>query len=331
MPGAIGKCTPARGGWPADLAAGAHRRRAEQRVIEQRTYNANGQIEVERAGNGVVSVLTYNPLDDRLQRRQTWRTGKPGEPLQDLTYTYDRVGNVLKLADAAQPLQWADNSRAQAVSNYAYDTLYQLIEATGRKIPDPAHGPQLPVSFSIIRGSAQRLRNYRQVYTYDAGGNLASCNTPSPATARAIPSDEAGAARLITALSKRRGWPPTRCRAVVLMAMATSRDWSPARPWPGTCATSCSEVTLVARAEGANDEEIYVYDGGGARVLKVRQRHGHRLPRNEAVYYLPGLIRRNSATGQWLDGMTIAGELSSARILHWEQGRPADIENTSCA
>lgn len=300
---------------------------AEQRVIEQRTYNANGQIEVERAGNGVVSVLTYNPLDDSLQRRQTWRTGKPGEPLQDLTYTYDRVGNVLKLADAAQPLQWADNSRVQAVSNYAYDTLYQLIEATGRENSDPAYGPQLPGVALLSGGSAQRLRNYRQVYTYDAGGNLARLQH--------IPSHGSGYTRQMRlaqhsnhGLEQTPGLAANPVPGSGFDGNGNQQRLEPGQTLAWNLRNQLQRVTLVARAEGANDEEIYVYDGGGARVLKVRQRHGHRLPRNEAVYYLPGLeIRRNSATGQWLDVLTIAGELSSARILHWEQGRPADIEN----
>ncbi|ASC85580.1 RHS repeat-associated core domain-containing protein [Pseudomonas fragi] len=299
----------------------------EQRVIEQRTYTANGQIEVERAGNGVVSVLTYNPLDDRLQRRQTWRTGKPGEPLQDLTYTYDRVGNVLRLADAAQPLQWADNNRVQAVSSYVYDTLYQLIEATGRESSDPACGPQLPGIALFSGGNAQRLRNYRQVYTYDAGGNLARLQH--------IPSHGSGYTRQMRlaqrsnhGLEQMPGVAASQGPGSGFDGNGNQQRLAPGQALAWTLRNQLQRVTLVARADGANDEEICVYDGSGARVIKVRQRNGHRLPRNEAVYYLPGLeIRRNSATGEWLDVLTVAGELSSARILHWEQGRPADIDN----
>lgn len=160
-------------------------------------------------------------------------------------------------------------------------------------------------------------------------GNSPVATHPQPRLGL-YPSDEAGAAHTSNhgLEQKRRGWPPTRCRASGFDGNGNQQRLEPGQTLAWDLRNQLQRVTLVARAEGANDEEIYVYDGGGARVLKVRQRHGHRLPRNEAVYYLPGLeIRRNSATGQWLDVLTIAGELNSARILHWEQGRPADIEN----
>ena len=94
-----------------------------QTLLEQRVYSASGQVLSERAGNGVVSKLDYNPLDQRLQRLRSYRSGKTDEPLQDLTYTYDRVGNVLSVSDAAQPVQWFDNTRTEAQNTYRYDSL----------------------------------------------------------------------------------------------------------------------------------------------------------------------------------------------------------------
>ncbi|MGP5371451.1 hypothetical protein ACTXN4_28900, partial [Pseudomonas helleri] len=67
-----------------------------------------------------------------------------GKTLQDLHYQYDPVGNITRIEDLAQPVQWFAGQRIQAVSTYTYDTLYQLISATGRENASQTIGPGLP-------------------------------------------------------------------------------------------------------------------------------------------------------------------------------------------
>jgi len=54
-------------------------------------YNANGALVRLDLGNGLSTVYTYDPLNFRLKTLQTGTNGA----LQNLTYRYDNVGNVL--------------------------------------------------------------------------------------------------------------------------------------------------------------------------------------------------------------------------------------------
>jgi YD repeat-containing protein len=61
--------------------------------------NARGQrVKVEH-GNGTVTTYEYDPETFRLARRVTVRTGDQ-ETLQDLSYVYDAVGNIVQITDA---------------------------------------------------------------------------------------------------------------------------------------------------------------------------------------------------------------------------------------
>ncbi|WP_148279775.1 hypothetical protein, partial [Pseudomonas syringae] len=56
--------------------------------------------------------------------------------------------------------------RIDSVSTYRYDTLYQLIEASGREWAVVNHGPVLPGFQSPADPST--LADYTQTYRYDA-------------------------------------------------------------------------------------------------------------------------------------------------------------------
>ena len=75
--------------------------------------------------------------------------GETSALLQDLRYAYDPVGNVVSLLDQAQPTQWHSNTQIDASSHYAYDSLYQLIQATGRESAVASIGPGLPAQVSF--------------------------------------------------------------------------------------------------------------------------------------------------------------------------------------
>ncbi len=75
----------------------------ERTVLASITYSAGGQVLREVADNGVVSTYTYEPQTLRLSRLVTTRPALAGRPtlLQDLSYSYDPVGNLLSISDAA--------------------------------------------------------------------------------------------------------------------------------------------------------------------------------------------------------------------------------------
>lgn len=53
--------------------------------------------------------------------------------LQDLSYCYDPVGNIVEIDDAAQETIYFSNLQIDAIAKYKYERIYRLIEATGRE------------------------------------------------------------------------------------------------------------------------------------------------------------------------------------------------------
>ncbi len=145
-------------------------------------YDAKGQRESIRYGNGTVTQYTYEKETFRLKRLQTTRNAG-AVLLQDLHYTYDPVGNVTAIRDDARPAVFFDGENVQPLSRFSYDAIYQLASATGRKHAgqtDLAHQradfrygyhPFIP-SNTIHPNDSQAFRNYREEYTYDKSGNL---------------------------------------------------------------------------------------------------------------------------------------------------------------
>jgi hypothetical protein len=88
--------------------------------------------------------------------------------LQDLSYTYDPVGNILDIRDDAQQTVFFDNAVAEPHAQYAYDPLYRLTEAKGREHGgqvadiqrDETDFPLMPVPHP---NDAQAMRNYTEL------------------------------------------------------------------------------------------------------------------------------------------------------------------------
>ncbi|MCG3156422.1 MAG: hypothetical protein DKINENOH_03046 [bacterium] len=150
-------------------------------------YNAKGQRELIVYGNGAKTEYDYDPLTFRLTKLKTTRpAGQNGlSPLfvvptvvQDLRYTYDPVGNITRIEDAA--LVTVNNGAP--VNNYVYDAIYRLIEAQGREHigqmafdVNPPNGNYRDYPFLRLHAhpnDLQGLRSYTEQYEYDAAGNF---------------------------------------------------------------------------------------------------------------------------------------------------------------
>ncbi|MCF5395953.1 RHS repeat protein, partial [Pseudomonas syringae] len=142
-----------------------------QTLVSAIHYDAFNQVEQETAENGVVSLYSYDQQDGRLTGLSA--ISADGTLLQQLNYSYDPVGNILLVNDASQPDRYCDNQLIEPISHYRYDTVYQLIEATGREVRNGAsHGPALPGLQSLPTIDPCQVSNYTQSYSYDAAGNL---------------------------------------------------------------------------------------------------------------------------------------------------------------
>lgn len=78
----------------------------EVQFLKNTDYNARNQLTRIEYGNGAVGTRTYDPITFLTTNIRVIRPGPAGglDVLQDLSYTYDAVGNVTQIQDNAQDL-----------------------------------------------------------------------------------------------------------------------------------------------------------------------------------------------------------------------------------
>jgi len=113
-------------------------------IISNIDYNPLFQVKRIVYGNGAESVSTYDAAElYRLRQKRTFVAGQ--QDVQNITYTYDAVGNVTRMVDAS-------NTLSSKTSDFTYDDLYRLTRAT---VSNAGNG-----------------QNYARNYSYDASGNI---------------------------------------------------------------------------------------------------------------------------------------------------------------
>jgi len=156
-------------------------------------YNAKGQRTLIDYGNGVRTTYEYDPLSFRLIRQITRRNaaafpndcpqppvvGWQGCQVQNLHYVHDPVGNIIHIRDDAQQTVYFMNKRVEPSSDYTYDALYRLIEATGREHLGQVGGSPIPHSYNDAPrcglahpADGNAMGTYLERYLYDRGGNI---------------------------------------------------------------------------------------------------------------------------------------------------------------
>ena len=287
----------------------------EQTLLNQVRYDALGQMLEETLGNGLTTQRTYGDEDGRLLSLVTLRSN--GEALQDIHYGYDPVGNVTSVEDHAQPLRHFANQRIEPRCAYRYDSLYQLIEATGWEAGAASRGPG-------ASGDPQARSNYRQTYRYDAGGNLLELTHVGA---------QSHSRTLVAAPDSNRclevidGQPPgDDAFRDGFDANGNRLALQPGQRLHWDVRNQLSEVHPVTREGAADDRERYHYDAAGQRVRKLRSAQAAGRSLHSEVRYLPGLeLHDNAATGEQLQVITVQAGSCGVRVLHWLAGRPVEI------
>ena len=169
-------------------------------------HNARGQRILAAYGSGVLTRHAYDPNTFRLVRlrseasnstsKDTW-TGH-GAPLQDLTYAYDLVGNVVTVEEQTPGCGVAGTADGpnRLTRRFTYDALYRLTEATGRAcrdIPQPrpfsddrrCGSYPAPYSAGAPTPNQANAPNvtmpYTETFQYDPAGNLLRLRNVVPA------------------------------------------------------------------------------------------------------------------------------------------------------
>ena len=291
-----------------------------QTLVSAIHYDAFNQVEQETAGNGVVSRYLYDQQDGRLIELSA--LSADGSVLQKLKYSHDPVGNILLVNDASQPDRYCDNQLIEPISHYRYDTLYQLIEASGREVRNGAsHGPALPGLQPLPALDPCQVSNYKQNYSYDAAGNLLQMRHEgahnftrnmhvAPDSNRSLPEDD-GDVDFATSFDANGN--------LLQLVRGQVMGWD--------ARNQLQHITTVQREDGSNDDERYVYDGQGQRCRKISTAQASGRTLINEVRYLPGLEIRTTADGEILHVITAQAGRTSVRVLHWEAGKPGAIAN----
>ncbi|MDH0749714.1 RHS repeat protein [Pseudomonas sp. GD03842] len=297
-------------------------RKQVQTLVSDIRYNASAAVESETCGNGVVSRSFYDPQDGRLTR--VLAMSPDGHGLQDQNYAYDPVGNVVSLEDATLPVSFFRNQKVEPVDRYVYDSLYQLIEATGREVAPASHLPGMPDLHPLPLDPA-KLSHYIQRFEYDAGGNLLTRHHSGAETRRMAVSSTSN-----RSLPQRAdgSLPDDDQIAEAFDGNGNLKALQPGQAMTWDARNQLSEVTSVKRDQEPDDCELYRYDGEGQRVRKVRVNQARSRTLTAEVRYLPGLeIHRNDATGEVRHVLIVEAGRNSVRLLHWESGKPDGIGN----
>jgi RHS repeat-associated protein len=148
----------------------AIRAAAATTFVENIDYNARGQRLFIQYANGTRTAYEYDRDTFRLVHLLT--TGAEGAALQDMTYTYDPVGDIVAIRDGVS----YGNAAVPADGRYEYDAVYQLVRAEGREHPGQQPASDDPAQLGIPLGAHpndwQALSRYVETYNYDPVGNI---------------------------------------------------------------------------------------------------------------------------------------------------------------
>jgi RHS repeat-associated protein len=281
-------------------------------------YDAKGQrtrIEYNEASHRILTQNTYDKETFRLIRLLSTRPAHPEadkRTLQDLSYTYDPVGNITAIHDDAQQTVFFNNSAIAASNAFAYDALYRLIRAEGREHAAQNNTQRDARSFEPIIGipfpnSPEALQRYIEVYEYDPVGNILALHHSGGGAERWIrryqyapDSNRLLATRLPGDPNKLPDYtaaPGYSAKYVYDMhGNMTSMPHLPAMEWDFQDHLSASQQQI--NNGGTGEKTWYVYDATGQRVRKLTETQNGR-PKEERIY-LGGyeVYRKYNGNGQ---------------------------------
>jgi RHS repeat-associated protein len=176
--------------------------------VKHIAYNAKGERTLIAYGNGVLTRYAYDPLTLLLSRLRSEKYTSPaagsfqpaGPALQDNSYVYDLIGNVLQIVERTPGSGVLNNPDAGQVQDaalaqllvqgnalirrFTYDPIYRLLSGSGREcsnIPSPRPWSDDPRCGAFSSGkkptpdpdNAPSVTSiYQEHYNYDPAGNM---------------------------------------------------------------------------------------------------------------------------------------------------------------
>lgn len=289
------------------------------RVLHSPAYDAAGRRTSAFLGNGVREISEFDEGSGFLTRLAT--LGRDGIALRDLHLRHDAVGNVLAISDAGQQTLYFSNAVVSPDRTFRYDSLYRLIEATGREVAEPpapldrASAPPLrPVPHA---NDLNAVRAYTERYRYDRAGNLLKMEHVAPSDGSwTVRHDISETSDRITGLRDAHDLRLPSRFAYDAAGNATELG--------GFTGLSWNDDEQLARVDlGGGGTAYYLYDAMGERAAKIIARLGGS---REERFYVDGCeyYRRVNGPGETTEeGTTLHVPDGQARLLLVERRRVA--------
>lgn len=308
---------------------------SEQVIVKSLTYSAAGQKLREEHGNGIVTHYLYEPQTQRLIAARIERPAEHqagAKILQDLRYQYDPVGNVIRVRNDAEATRFWHNQKVIPENTYTYDTLYQLVSATGREMAN-LQPPSITLPSPIIPLPTDNnvYTNYIRHYLYDVAGNLTQIRHSAPASNNNYTTNITVSNRSNRAVLSDLTTDPAQVDKL-FDAGGHQTELQPGQAVSWNFRGELLQVTPVKRERLTSDNETYRYDAGSQRVTKTTKTQTANSIHQQQVIYLAGLQLRtthiNETLTEDLHVLTLADtEQAQVQVLHWQIGKPTGIKN----
>jgi len=231
-------------------------------------YDAKGQrtlIEYsDISGARFATAYTYDPQTFRLTQLVTTRVS-PSNTLQDLSYTFDAVGNIVRIKDVANQGPLFTNTVVLPENVYVYDAVYRLVSATGREHKSlgdvQVDENDRPLQNLPHANDSTAVRAYEESYQYDVIGNILQMFHDSGANTWTRTYDYGGGSTNRLAA--------TSVPAPVNSVSYTHDVHGNMTAMPHMAAITYTPFDQMQTAEIATVDAYYVYDSSGQRVRKV--------------------------------------------------------------
>lgn len=300
-----------------DRISVTYKDKTEDQVIETIEYDANGQKTTVRYGNGITTNLFYEPTTFRLVALQSARQNNSvTELIQNITYTYDPVGNITRSWNKTFETVFNNNQQVDPLSRYTYDALYRLTNASGRQHPGlNADAYKNNITSNNFKQSifsqlpdindADKLENYCEKYTYDDSGNLINKQHKALSSSWTVPTPvEDNSNRL---------------KNITYDASGNMRqlDINNAVKLSFNCCENLVSAAIIERPEELDDGDYYVYDSNEERTRKVSERfaNGGKVTLIEDKIYLGNYEIKRSISVNEQGDKTITTERHILRIM----------------
>ncbi len=290
-------------------------------------YNAKGQRTLITYGNGAQTAYSYDPEIFRLIELKTTRASD-NAVLQDLTYSYDPIGNITSIGDAAQQTVYFSNQVVTANADYTYDAIYRLISAAGREHIGQLSQPQTDWDDTSrmnqpLPTDGQAMRNYVENYSYDPVGNILQIahqaangnwtRTYAYDEPNTSPTNNRLTSTTVGSLKEPYTYDPD--------GNMTQMPHLPQMTWNFKDELASTQRQVVNNAPG--ETTYYVYDASGQRVRKVTQSGGGTKTK-ERIYLGSYEIYREYSS----DGSTVTLERQTLHVMD-DKRRVAMVETNT--